>query len=114
MANLGCLFVCTFGDYLAPVLIAARTYNNVNFGGEQNEGHEIEVQIHSTLVVDHKIWPSHGSKCMNKKWLTGLKMYLGISSIGPSVPWRACWNMFITPKKDMMRPAVRGHNQGCN
>ena len=23
MANLGCLFVCTFGDYLAPVLIAA-------------------------------------------------------------------------------------------
>ena len=55
MVNLGCLFVCTFGDYLAPVLIAARTYNNVNFGGEQNEGHEIEVQIHSTLVVDHKI-----------------------------------------------------------
>ena len=39
-------------------------------------------------------------------------MYLGIASIGPSLPWRACWNMFITPKKDMMRPAVRGHNQG--
>ena len=55
MANLGCLFVCTFGDYLAPVLIVARTYNNVNFGGEQNEGHENEQQIHSTLVVDHKI-----------------------------------------------------------
>ena len=34
MANLGCLFVCTFGDYLAPVLIAAHTANNVDFGGE--------------------------------------------------------------------------------
>ena len=31
MANLGCLFVCTFGDYLAPVLIAAHTANNVDF-----------------------------------------------------------------------------------
>ena len=55
MAKLGGLFVCTFGDYLAPVFIAARKYNSVNFGGEQNEGLESEVQIHSTLVVDHKI-----------------------------------------------------------
>ena len=44
MANLGCLFVCTFGDYLAPVLITAHTANNVDFGGEpevdvyENEG----------------------------------------------------------------------------
>ena len=44
MANLGCLFVCTFGDYLAPVLITAYTANNVDFGGEpevdvyENEG----------------------------------------------------------------------------
>ena len=41
MANLGCLFVCTFGDYLAPVLIAAHTANNVDFCGElENEGYE--------------------------------------------------------------------------
>ena len=43
MANLGCLFVCTFGDYLAPVLIAAHTANNVDFGKEPgNEGYESE------------------------------------------------------------------------
>ena len=29
MANLGGLFVCTFGNYLAPVLIAAHTANNI-------------------------------------------------------------------------------------
>ena len=41
MANLG--FVCTFGDYPAPVLIAAHTANNVDFGGEpENEGYESE------------------------------------------------------------------------
>ena len=41
-----------------PVLVAAHTVNNVNFGGEQgheNKGHESKVKIHSTLVVDHKI-----------------------------------------------------------
>ena len=43
MANLGCLFVCTFGDYLAPVLITAHTANNVDFGNEPgNEGYESE------------------------------------------------------------------------
>ena len=48
MANLGCLFVCTFGNYLAPILIAAHTANNVEFGDEpENEGYESE--------VDHKI-----------------------------------------------------------
>ena len=43
MAGLDCLFVCTFGNYLAPVLIAAHTVNNLDFGGEQDhesEGHE--------------------------------------------------------------------------
>ena len=37
-------FVCTFGDYLAPVLIAAHTANNVDFGGEpkEDEGYESE------------------------------------------------------------------------
>ena len=47
MAGLGCLLVCTFGDYLAPVLasvlIAAHTSNNLDFGDElenKNEGYE--------------------------------------------------------------------------
>ena len=49
MANLGCLFVCTFGNYLAPVLIATHTDNNVDFGDKlENEGYE-------SKVVDHKI-----------------------------------------------------------
>ena len=43
MANLVCLFVCTFGDYLAHVLIAAQTANKVDFGSEpEDEGHESE------------------------------------------------------------------------
>ena len=44
MANLGCLFVCTFGNYLAPVLIAAHTANNVDLGGkpEEDKGYESE------------------------------------------------------------------------
>ena len=50
--NLGCLFVYTFGNYLAPVLIATYTANNVDFGDEndrpaaqlnkQDEGYEID------------------------------------------------------------------------
>ena len=50
MANIGCLFVCTFRNYLAPVLIAVHTANNVDFGeendrpaaqlNEQDEGYE--------------------------------------------------------------------------
>ena len=43
MAGLGCLFVCTFGNYLAPVLIAAHTANNLDFGDEsENDGYESE------------------------------------------------------------------------
>ena len=38
MANLGCLFVCTFGSYLAPILIAAHTVKNVDFGTKPEEG----------------------------------------------------------------------------
>ena len=37
MVSLGCLFVCTFDDYLAPVLIAAHTANNVDFGDEPED-----------------------------------------------------------------------------
>ena len=36
-ANLGCLFVRTFGNYLAPVLIAEHTANNVDFGNEPED-----------------------------------------------------------------------------
>ena len=32
IANLGCLFVCTFGNYLEPVLIAVHTASNIHFG----------------------------------------------------------------------------------
>ena len=43
IANLGCRFVCMFGDYLAPVLIAAHTASNVDFGGEpEDKGYESE------------------------------------------------------------------------
>ena len=41
MANLGCLLVCTFGNFLALDLVAAHTVNNLDLGHEQgleNEG----------------------------------------------------------------------------
>ena len=40
MADLGRLFVCTFGSYLTPILITAQTASNVDFGNEK--GHEDE------------------------------------------------------------------------
>ena len=43
MTNLGCLFMCTFGNFLAPVLVAAHTVNNLDLGngqGPENEGYE--------------------------------------------------------------------------
>ena len=43
MAKLGCLLVCTFGNLLAPVIVAAHTVNNLDIGDEQgfeNEGYE--------------------------------------------------------------------------
>ena len=39
-ARLGCLLVCTFGNFLAPVLLAVHTVNNLDLGDEQ--GHENE------------------------------------------------------------------------
>ena len=45
MANLGCLFLCTLDDYLAPVLVAVHTVNNLDLSYEQghkNEDHESE------------------------------------------------------------------------
>ena len=41
MANLGCLLVWTFGDFLAPVLIVTNTVNNLDLGHEpEDEGYE--------------------------------------------------------------------------
>ena len=41
MAGLGCLFVCTFGNFLASVLIAAHTANNQDFRDEtEDEGYK--------------------------------------------------------------------------
>ena len=34
MANVGCLFVCTFGNYLAPILIAAHTAKSLDLVDE--------------------------------------------------------------------------------
>ena len=43
MVNLGCLLVCTFGNFLTPVLVAAHTSNNLDFGDElENEDYESE------------------------------------------------------------------------
>ena len=45
MADLGCHFVCTFGNYLASDLIAAHTANNVDFADEpENEDESYESQ----------------------------------------------------------------------
>ena len=41
MAYLGCLLVCTFGNFLASVLVAAHTVSNLDLGNElENEGYE--------------------------------------------------------------------------
>ena len=51
MAALGCLLVYTFGDYLALILAAVHTINNVDFGGEsEDEGYEGEA-----ISIVHKI-----------------------------------------------------------
>ena len=43
MANLGCLLVCAFGNFLAPVLVAVHTVNNLDLGDEpENEHYESE------------------------------------------------------------------------
>ena len=43
MANLGCLLVCTFGNSLALLLVAAHTVNNLDLDHElENEGYEID------------------------------------------------------------------------
>ena len=44
-ASLGCLLVCTFGNLLVSVLVAAHAVNNLDLGDEQHhekEGYESE------------------------------------------------------------------------
>ena len=46
MANVGCLFVWTFGNYLAPILIAAHTAKSLDLVDEpENEGYESDQKI---------------------------------------------------------------------
>ena len=40
MASLGCLLVCTFGNFIAPVLVAVHMVSNLDLDYEQ--GHENE------------------------------------------------------------------------
>ena len=40
MADLEAFLVCTLGPFLAPVLIAAHTFNNAGDPGYENEGYE--------------------------------------------------------------------------
>ena len=44
MANLGCLLMCIFGNFLALILVAAHTVNNFDLSHKQqnydNEGYE--------------------------------------------------------------------------
>ena len=43
MANLGCLLMCTFGDYFAPILVAVHTVKNLDRGDKlEHEGYESE------------------------------------------------------------------------
>ena len=45
MVNLGCLLVCTFGNFLASTLVAANKMNNLHLNHEQsfeNKGYESE------------------------------------------------------------------------
>ena len=41
MANLGCILVSTFGNFIASVLVAAHTVNNLDLGDEQGYENEI-------------------------------------------------------------------------
>ena len=41
MANLGCILVSTFGNFIASVLVAAHTVNNLDLGDEQGYENKI-------------------------------------------------------------------------
>ena len=43
MANIGGLLVCTFGNFLVPILVVVHAVNNLDLGDEQgyeNEGYK--------------------------------------------------------------------------
>ena len=43
MASLGCLLMCTFDNFLPPILVAAHTVNNLHLGDElEREGYECD------------------------------------------------------------------------
>ena len=42
MANFGCLLVCTFGNFLAPALVAAHAANNLDLDNERYENESYE------------------------------------------------------------------------
>ena len=57
MANLGCLLVCTFGNFLAPILMAAHAANNVDFSNEPDR----PAAQHGRVVKANEDYESEGS-----------------------------------------------------
>ena len=63
MENLDCLLVCTFGNFLAPILVAAHTVNNSDLSDEQgldrltaqHEGYESDYNKKMALYCHRKI-----------------------------------------------------------
>ena len=99
IASLGCLLVCTFGNLLVPVLVAAHTVNNLDLGDEQRhekEGYESEGPIKSDPCLDLRVLinMSFGSR----------QMYIEVVQIEPN--FLACVpDLFKT--QEMSNEAVR-------
>ena len=59
MANLGCLLVCTFGNFFVPVLVAAHTVNNSDLAMNKALKMRVmkvilKIRIFLCLVTGHK------------------------------------------------------------
>ena len=68
MANLGCLLVCTFGNFFAPVLVATHRVNNLDFGNEQgleNEGYESNLK---NLFSEYFVSVAQTKKELSPAW----------------------------------------------
>ena len=49
--------MCTFGNFLGPVLIAAHTANNLDLGDKfENEGYESDHKISVCLIAHAEIY----------------------------------------------------------